>query len=1292
MANFNFNGLTSPILPNIYISKVTLDGANSATNKIAANRQSAIEMHIDKRQEGGWTGNPKEDNYIDRSNLVVTYDLLLEVEEIYDDLENDLFSYIKVHVVTLKGDKGKDAYKHLIGSPDPNANNKFDLDGELNMGELIHGSGPIEGLENNGQWPSVFGTEMLPNINYKYTSQHLDSIVDNTFNTNQGQQDPISHLSIKQKRDLIKQKYQHILPNGDVIYKIPVRIKQEIQGDIFPKNLAAIAMCSLDIKGMVDDFDGQGNNISYEWANSYGKLATEVIISNNKIPKQGMMFFISSQQETEEFDDIMGTLWLGGVHKHNDKFMAGSKHDSNISHPFLDYVMVDNNRVHDFRQLTEVKKKILNFEFEKSVITGQNYISNQLFKNPSADFSNLACFGDLLHTTNIKRQTKLSFCIDWGKLIKKHCLLPGLVDKLSAMGMGQVVDEFFSLKSVPNILSFKVYRERVDATNDIVNDTGKKLIYDGYPNIYYTGEMSGAQLKQEQIVSYNPRLKSSLVPLKVKYAQGAQGFIGHVKHYTFTDYDIESISRGTYRYSLEVEITDPTLSFLVDLYSQVLSGINQIKPMVSFINGATGQELFNSSTGQFTETTKKIFDNQGWASYAQDTNTSINTALYSVIWFSAISDNPSTVSTADLRRLLDVNSGTPDSINVVNDMLISVADRVKSVVDSFSTASIPKIQAFSEGGIIEKINSGATVSATIPKKKIKVEHVFSKKTELIDTTHSDAGYEYLGGNMSLDNMTTAEIGFKSVMLNDYVGRGSQESRDYFPGPNFVQGINMPLSLPNLEQLIVYPNQQVGRYLRVPMGATHLPKYIVDHMSNNENDYWMVVNNILRYKMGLYGDSGADHRLGYGPDDKLDGSLQIDAQMERLLKEYQTLAHKGVYFPQSSMATPAAVTSATVTDATTAGDEDATGAQTAWESIQNNPLPQQAPLEKQKNTLDSEALIKLMKVPWAQNYGQEKLLLSLINASFLAPSVLDLKLGSFDTLLKGSKIEAYIRGIYDGTLQSAASFGYDPQNQAIAVVTNWLQSLPAHILVLLANLHTNTIGSLSMFGPDGTKLGNFTYYRDGGTPQLYELPAQSGQKNSGDGAGPVGGGEMLPIATKKDIQNQDLKVDKFGQFWFHHMNLVEVQYLAGYGTTAPASEYKPDYFLDDPDFSSKKGKKYEEVFNSSVKYPIWMPLNANEALQMLNLSDEEIGDQNHILCRIVKKEYDFFSKEVYKALDLPIYDKYFLITTEKQVGGPNSGVPRHNAYVEGFPTDTIPAGAPGLQMAENFLVSLARNKH
>ena len=36
-----------------------------------------------------------------------------------------------------------------------------------------------------------------------------------------------------------------------------------------------------------------------------------------------------------------------------------------------------------------------------------------------------------------------------------------------------------------------------------------------------------------------------------------------------------------------------------------------------------------------------------------------------------------------------------------------------------------------------------------------------------------------------------------------------------------------------------------------------------------------------------------------------------------------------------------------------------------------------------------------------------------------------------------------------------------------------------------------------------------------------------------------------MITKSSYQNQDLKIDKFGQFWFNHMNVVEIQYLAGY---------------------------------------------------------------------------------------------------------------------------------------------------
>jgi len=1315
MTNFNFNGLTSPILPNIYISKIALDGNSSSLNKIAANRESAIEAHIDKRGPGmaGWTGNPKEQEYTSTPKLAVTYDLLLEVEELYDDLDDlvsgDIFKYIRVWVITFKGAKGKDAYKHLIGVPPLTLTptNKFDEGptGPLKIGELV-----AKHFHFEKPWPSEFGTEMDIDKDYKVESRTLDSFIEQSITPNEGNIDPKKHLSLKSKREIIKQKYKHIMPDGRTIYKIPVKIKQEIQGTIFPQNLSAIALCSLDLAAVFNDsgLNGQGYNFDINHEDMYGRIATEVIISNGKIPKQGMMFFISTDQITDEmgnskFDNIMGTLWLGGVHKHQNRYMAGNHHDPDEEHPYLDYVLVDLHRVHDYRQITQVKKQILNFNFQPNVISGVPYINNQLSNKPSADFSNLACFGDLLSTINTKRQVKLSFCIDWGKLIKKHCLIPGLIDRLASIdenfGIPFALNSFFAQKGIPNILSFKVYRKRVDTPSDVVNDIKKKLIYDSYPNIYYTGQVGGSNTKSEKTVEYNPPVKSALSPLKLKYGGGDPGFKGYMGHYVFTDYDIENISRGTYEYSLEVEITDPTLSYFVGLYSSINTGINNLKPLVSFINGSTsplhssgaGKELFDPITGQLTQTSKDIFVQNGWNTIVEDLDSPVMRALQSLQSFYALSDNNFSLDIEKLKNLLILDTATPDSISLINEILISTADKIKSIVDSYSTASIPKIHSFSDSGVKEKSLQGKTIVATIPKKKIKVEHSFSKKTELVSTTHSDAGYDFFGGipliegGDGLPNKTTANIGFKSVNLQDYKNRSTKEFGYYMP--TLPAGETpLPLLIPGAHAVSINPFQSLGRYFKVPFGATHLPKYIVDHTSNNENDYWMVINNILRYKMGLYGDSGADHRLGYGPEDKIEGSSIINAQMERILKEYQTLAYRGIYFPQDSVVNDKSTVSATTTEKKHQG-VPANGllgeSQTNWYDFIKNPLPGGTMLEKAKETLGSKTLIKKMQLPWAENYGQEKLLLSLINATFIAPAALDLKLGSFDTLLKGSKIEKYLSNMYNAALSSLgtdSSMLVDPftgeevdmgiqSTAATNVVATWIKNIPPHVLVLLANLHPS-MSNLLQYQQDAEILGNFRYFDDGGSPQVYELPAKSGQINTGQGAGPIGGLKMLAISTREDIQNQDLKIDKFGQFWFNHMNLVEVQYLAGYEKTEKTP--KPN----------DKHAKYEEIFNSSVKAPIWKPLSTIHAAQLLQSADK--GQQYHLLCRIVKKKYDFFNTKAYEALGLPLYDEYFLITTKKQVGGPGVAVPGYNAYVKGFPDKNTPASAAGLQIVQTML--------
>lgn len=1266
MASFELNGLVDSFMPSIYINKITLEGASAAINKIAANKEAAIEAHIDKRSSdtGGWTGNPTAEDFTESNKLVVTYSLLLEVQDLFDeigDFVDDIFKYLRVHILTFKNEKGKDAYQHFISKKDIDKFSNTTIAGAINW--MDSKKDPSSGL---APWPPYYPTQLENNKDFKYTSRALDNIVENTMSTS-----ATGQMGLQTKREFIKQKYKHVLPNGRIIYKIPVEIKQEIAGTVFPKDLSAIAMCTLNIDTLMNELEWEvGEEFEY-WGEKYGRIASSVIIKNSLVPKQGMIFFISTDQDSDKFDKSMGSLWMGGVHKHGDRFMAGNKHDPDVAHPFLDYVLVDNNSVQDFRQISQIKKQIFNFEASKNTFFGGNYINNQLNQVATADFSNLVCFGDLISSINTKRQAKLLFSIDWGKMVKKYCAVPALLDKMSNMDGGAKVTSFLSQNGVPSIKCFKVYRRRVDVppASDSVNDTTRKLIYDGYPNIYYTGQMGDADItKDEMILQYNPQVKSALSPVFIEdfiFENSANS--SHMAYYTFTDYDIQNISKGTFEYSLEVEIEDPTLNYFTSSYKKIKAAISAIKPAVAFVGGghnplksSYGQNaLFNSQTGQFTQLAVKIFEDQGWDQLAS--SNVIISAVQAAIDFTTLAKNKTMINKENLMSLLSVESGTPESFNAFSEILILMADKLKSLVNSYSTVPIPKTLSFTytaqEG--TSPVNAGSKPQ----RNTIVAQHSFSKLTELVRTTHSDAGYEYLAGtiNSPLKNQTTAEIGLKSVASNNYINRSLNEFKQYFPNIN-----NKPLVIPvkipeyngpqSSQKLDLHLKPQVGMHLKVPMGATHLPKYIVDHKSNNENEYWMVVNNILRYKLGLYGDTNSNHSLGYGPEDIIEGQTGIGAQMERILKEYQTLSYKGIYFPQSSVVSLKAPTDPAASTKELVGDLlGAPGGDFSWENSGNNPLPDGVPIENIESTLPSDALLKTMQVPWAQNYGQEKLLLSLINGTFIAPTVLDAKLGSFNPMLVNSILYKYVNSMF-GDIFSQKSPGYGDDDislsnlhlETIKDTAKKLQKLPYHALALIANL--NIESAFSLLHPAGTKPNpDFRYFSNGGVPQLYEKPE--------DGS------------SWEAVQNQDLKIDRFGQFWFNHMNVVEVQYLAGYEGIQDIPKS-----VDDPEPNKKR---YEEVFNAAANAPIWQPLTV-EKLQAINVAITQAsgpGSGLHLLCRLVKKRCNIFNTSAYDALDLPLYDEHFLIVTQYQIEGNPS-----NAYIDGFPDEKISAGSPGLEIS------------
>ena len=304
-------------------------------------------------------------------------------------------------------------------------------------------------------------------------------------------------------------------------------------------------------------------------------------------------------------------------------------------------------------------------------------------------------------------------------------------------------------------------------------------------------------------------------------------------------------------------------------------------------------------------------------------------------------------------------------------------------------------------------------------------------------------------------------------------------------------------------------------------------------------------------------------------------------------------------------------------------------------------------------------MKLLQVPWAQNYGQEKLLLSLINGTFLETTFLDTKLGSFDPNLKGSKLYNFLR-------ETAQKFTGMAQVDATQQV---FLDMPFQTLVLIANLISE--GRFILGGPTAAAeaQGKFAYYHNGGTTSLYVTPVQSPDDET----------------QEKYIQDQNMNINKFGNFWFDHMNIVEIQYLEGYEKTEKIQKIKIDVENSIYPSATQLGTTdnfYENAYNSSVKAFRWTPLTLPKFHELRkHLEGYSVNySQKQILCRATKTKMPFFNSKVYGALDLPLYDEYFFLTEEALTAS------KINAYVIDQPNITPAYASPESFKMRHFGIS------
>jgi len=1217
--NYEFNGLLDSILPNIYINRITLEQKNTQP---LSNNKYDMTPHINQTiiPDNATSLTPDYGGFEDK--LKVTFDLFLEIPNIDSNdfwkeiLSQEFSKYLQVHIVLFKDNKAKEYYKKLLGQSStawpgttvtPNAQDMIYF---LQTGVSPHGD-----LGPNATWSFW---DLTQGVDYEYIK------ISNIFSHLIASVGGSDIMSSKEKFHHIKEKYTKILPDGTIVHKVPIQMSTEING-AFPSDLAAIAysaplasefsevLTMYGVENMSSPVAGDDNAVP---THPTGRLATEVIIQNGKIQDRGMIFFVSAKQDSLEFKHMEGQLWFGGVHKNidndgNNRYAAGNEH-SEFSHPYLDYIIVPNQRIQDFRQIAIMQKHVANFNPITQLIFGGDYIDLRS-NTAAASFDNYGTFSNLLTAVDKGKYVKLFFSIDWGKLLKKHCAVPALMDKLASDQTDESTNELkMMMNATATPVSFKVFRERiggptetrvVDTKNNasiMINRLGRELIYDNYPALYY--------FKNKKDPANNAA--SSLLPIKL--SPTFHSFNGFAKSYSLTDYDIGAISSGLFKYSVEIGIKDPTISFFVLGLDVMRAGTKALKKYMYLANG-TGTELgkaaqlnyWNSYLGKFESGfIEKATDATGAYGFSIAPNDdpllnlplSIQYALTAFDFMMKLSKKDWTslkvdISTEDtptlssewkiaIANMLNPDTASPASITAVYEIFDTLTSHLNNFINSFSTAKMPKVDS---GEFYEVDDAGNTVSFSgspllltnspvssgTPQKNIIVTHTFEDPTELVNTTNFDAGYDVFA---NIKNKMNFSNGLKVMQLSLLSARSHQEYEKYFKangtldvpfhtkapdpfgGGEYVANLSDAIDDGGLVPTSVFTvamNEYVQgkwtQYTRLPLAIKDL---------NEENEYWKLINNIIRYKLNLAGNPGDESWLGYGgpggkSKDQIPGSQFISNTMERILKEYQSLAYLGANFIHEHKAFWGE------------GEEGPKGGKGAFQKGVEG-LPYAANYAELQELEKNGTL-----VPWAKNVKQERFLLSLAIQDYCNLKYFDKKLGSYNAGTKNSRINKFLK--------------LDP-----SVV---LHALPLQIKVLVA-CH-NTINHTLIQWDKNYSTDNNLYI-----------------------------GEVAPNAPLDAANNKSLLLDKFGDFWYNHQNLFAVEYLSGYKTITPPSV--PG--LVPP------STKFENIYNSTIKTPVWSPLPTG--LQYTGI----------LLCRIKKLRFSFFNQGLYDLFDMPLYDEYFFLNS------------------------------------------------
>ena len=181
-----------------------------------------------------------------------------------------------------------------------------------------------------------------------------------------------------------------------------------------------------------------------------GGVSADVVLHNGKLQNEGLIFTIA--QPAAGFDMSVledygkpGEIWTGGVHIHEDRFMAGTTH-TDASHPFLDYQVVPVNKFVDNRISKKLQKNILNLTstFEKVNSMFTRYKNNSLNLLDFQQYKNLTFISEIFLSQDSDTNINGFFSIDKQGLLRQKSAFPFIIENINQLidkgGLGGIAE------------------------------------------------------------------------------------------------------------------------------------------------------------------------------------------------------------------------------------------------------------------------------------------------------------------------------------------------------------------------------------------------------------------------------------------------------------------------------------------------------------------------------------------------------------------------------------------------------------------------------------------------------------------------------------------------------------------------------------------------------------------------------------------------------------------------------------------------------------------------------------